>query len=112
MACDSEEESFEPELSPGGALGKADDAGVAALPVNGNYADSTVWEVKNQWEDTDTPAAREAGIAWPADSGLNWDEKYGLWVESLNTIDDHYNQTFEISTPWGQDDRGCQARLR
>lgn len=102
-ACDSgTEESFEAELAPGGALGKADDAGVAALPVDGNYADSLVWEVKNQWEDTDTPAAREAGIAWPADSGLNWDEKYGLWVESLETIDGYYNETFEITTPWGK----------
>ena len=104
-ACDSgsnAEESFDEELSPGGELGKADGAGVAALPVDGDYAQTQVWEVTNQWEDTDTPAAREAGMAWPADSGLNWDEKYALWVESLETIDGYYNESFEITTPWGK----------
>jgi uncharacterized membrane protein YgcG len=104
-SCDSgggDDEVFGDELSVGGPLGKADGAGVAALPVNGNYADTQVWEVHNQWEDTDTAAAREAGMAWPADSGLNWDEKYALWVESLELIDGYYNETFEITTPWGK----------
>ncbi|MCR9164945.1 MAG: hypothetical protein ACE37F_30620 [Nannocystaceae bacterium] len=104
-ACDggsNAEESFDEELSPGGELGKADGAGVAALPVDGDYSETEVWEVRNQWEDTDTPAAREAGMAWPADSGLNWDEKYALWVESLETIDGFYNESFEITTPWGK----------
>ena len=102
-ACgEGNEEQFDAELSPGEPVGKADDAGVAALPVDGDYAQTEVWKVENQWEDTDTPAAREAGIAWPADSGLNWDEKYALWIESLELIDGHYNETFEITTPWGK----------
>lgn len=104
-ACDSggnADEVIGDELGVGGALGKADGAGLAALPVDGDYSETQVWEVTNQWEDTDTPAAREAGMAWGADSGLNWDEKYALWVESLNTIDGHYNESFEITTPWGK----------
>ncbi len=102
-ACDggSEEEVYD-ELAPGAPVGKADGAGIAGLRVNGNYASTEVWAVENQWEDTDTAAAREAGIAWPADSGLNWDEKYALWVESMEMIDGHYNETFEITTPWGK----------
>lgn len=43
-------------------------------------------------------AARKAGMAWAADSGLNWDEKYGLWVESLDTIDPHLMYT-EMDMP-------------
>ena len=75
------------ELAAGPRLGKADNAGIAGLPVGGNYAQTKVWDVENQWEDTDTEAARQAGLAWPADSGLTWDEKYSLWVESLGVTD-------------------------
>src|SRR5688572_1861644 len=90
-------------LDAGGALGKADSVGAKGLPVNGNYADTTVWTVKNRWEDRDTPAAKLAGIAWPADSGLSWDEKYAAWVQSLEKIPGHtISQTFELTTPWGK----------
>ena len=81
------------ELEPGGALGKADGVGIPGLPV-GTQAE--VWAVLNQWEDTDTAAARAAGIAWPADSGLNWDEKYQAWVQSLPKE----GGTFALSTPF------------
>ncbi len=102
-ACQSQDdEVFGDELAVGGPLGKADGAGVPGLAVDGNYADTQVWEVRNRWEDTQTAAAREAGIAWPADSGLTWDEKYALWVESLDLVDGYYNETFEITTPWGK----------
>jgi hypothetical protein len=90
-------------LEVGGPVGKEDNAGVGALPVNGNYADTTVWQVLNQWEDTDTPAAREAGLAWGPDSGLNWDEKFSAWVESLEQVDgDTVPTTFRLTTPWGK----------
>lgn len=89
------------ELDPGGPLGKADGVGITSLPVTGSYASTRVWDVRNQWEDTDTPAAREAGLAWPADSGLTWDEKYGLWVESLERAEGFsVSQTFTMTTPW------------
>jgi hypothetical protein len=91
------------ELEAGGQLGKADGAGVPGLPVGGNYAATRVWEVNNQWEEVDTPAAREAGLVWPADSGLTWDEKYALWVESLEkTPGVTVAETFTLTTPWGK----------
>ena len=100
---DADEVEEADELEPGGALGKADSVGVAGLPVSGSYAASTAWAVTNQWEDRDTPAAREAGIAWPADSGLSWDEKYAAWVQALEKVPGHtISQTFEITTPWGK----------
>ena len=108
FACSVEELDDDPhegadELGAGGPLGKADGPGVAALPVNGNYTQTRVWEVRNQWEDTDTPAAREAGLAWPADSGLTWDEKYAAWVQSLEqTNGTTVAQTFTMTTPWGK----------
>src|SRR5690606_20682971 len=90
-------------LEPGGVLGKEDNAGVASLPVNGNYAQTTVWEVRNQWEDTDTPAAREAGLAWGPDSGLTWDEKFAAWVQSLEPVEGQtVPTTFTLTTPWGK----------
>jgi hypothetical protein len=90
-------------LVGGPAVGKEDNAGIGALPVDGAFADTMVWEVSNQWEDTDTPAAREAGMAWPADSGLTWDEKFGLWMQSLDKIPGNtISETFELTTPWGK----------
>lgn len=107
VACAAPDELDDPEqaveLEPGGVLGKADSVGVAGLPVDGSYWRTEVWRVENQWEDTDTPQAREAGIAWPADSGLTWDEKYAAWVQSLRPIDGlTIARTFELTTPWGK----------
>lgn len=92
-------------LAPGPKLGKADGAGVKALPVSVDASSTRVWTVVNQWQDTDTEAARQAGIAWPADSGLNWDEKFAAWVGNLQKIpvhDSKYSKTFELATPWGK----------
>jgi len=95
-------------LLPGGPLGKADGTGVAALPISVDSSSSRVWDVKNQWQETSTAAARASGIAWPADSGLNWDEKYAAWIESLEQIGGYsasgtsYSKTFQLTTPWGK----------
>jgi hypothetical protein len=84
--------------------------GARGLPVTVNGADTAVWEIKNQWEDTTTTEARKAGIAWPANSGWTWDEKFDRWVQSMRKIPGHqtYYQTFELTTPWG---RTIQAPL-
>lgn len=94
----------EEELPAGGELGKYDLLEEPGLPVSGNYAATTVWTVTNQWEDTNTAAANEAGIAWPANSGLTWDEKYAAWLQAMPKIDtvDGFGETFEITTPWGK----------
>ena len=94
--------SGESEIAP-----SKDDAinGSRGLPVSVDSANTAVWEVRNAWEDTDTVAAREAGIAWGEDSGLNWDEKYQLWVADMGQIDSEggffSNTTFDMKTPWG-----------
>jgi hypothetical protein len=91
------------ELDAGAPMGKYDALEMPGLPVSGNYASTTVWSVANQWEDTDTPNARMAGIAWPENSGLDWDEKYAAWLQSMAPTDGiEVAQTFELTTPWGK----------
>jgi hypothetical protein len=92
------------ELDPGGPLGKEDSAGVPSLPVTGDYAATQAWVVTNQWEDTATADAKLAGMAWGANSGLNWDQKYSAWVGSFQQIPsiDTWFQTITISTPFGK----------
>ena len=86
-------------------LGKADSAGTAGPPASADVSDTAVWEVKNQWEDRGTTEAKKAGIAWPANSGLNWDEKYALWVASMGLTPgwETSYQTFILKTPWGKE---------
>jgi len=58
----------------------------------------TVWRISHQWTDV-TP---EAGLAWEADSGLSWEEKYGAWVDSLPTqARTPSGTTFTVTTPYG-----------
>lgn len=86
-------------------LGKADSVGVNGPPTSLDNASTQVWEVKNQWEDTDTAAAREAGIAWGENSGLTWDQKYSAWVQSMIITPGYntYYDTFILKTPWGKE---------
>lgn len=85
-------------------FGKADNAGTPGPAVSADTSETAVWEVKNQWEDRTTAEARKAGIAWPADSGLNWDEKYSRWVQSMGITPGYetYYDTFTLVTPWGK----------
>jgi hypothetical protein len=77
--------------------------GARGLLVSGDRDELAVWEVKNQWSDTETAAAKEAGIAWEANSGLSWEQKYVRWLEAMPRIDAlSYGQTFELLTPWGK----------
>jgi len=106
-ATDSSDEDVS-ELDPGGPLGKEDSAGVPSLPVNGDYSDTQAWTVANQWEDTDTPDAQKAGMAWGENSGLNWDEKFAAWVGSFQQIPsfDSWFKTITVSTPFGKSVQG------
>lgn len=92
-------------LDPGPPLGKADGPGAKGLHASISGGSTLVWRVKNHWEDTSTTDARKAGIAWPANSGLNWDVKFARWIESLKKINKHgstSSKTYELSTPWGK----------
>ncbi len=106
VAVDGVDEFGKPTLGGTGweePAGKADAVqGRPGLPVDVDDAATAVWEVENDWEDRDTEAAREAGMAWPEDSGLSWEEKFEAWVDSFEKIErEGYGETFMITTPHG-----------
>ncbi len=73
--------------------------GIRGPTTDADGSDTQVWAATRDWNDTDAAA----GLAWPADSGLTWDEKYAAWVESLPKIDaEGYGETFELTTPHGR----------
>ena len=80
-------------------LGKADALNGPRGPSPRVDNQSTqVWPVENQWADRDTPAAREAGMAWGENSGMSWTEKFHAWVDSLEKD----GRTFTLTTPYGK----------
>lgn len=99
-----EEWGMEGPLEPVPAPGKEDSEYRRGLLVATNTTRTQVWTARNAWDDTTTTAARAAGLAWGADSGLTWDQKYAAWVDSLAFIPsaDGYSQTVELTTPWGK----------
>ncbi|MBX3161501.1 MAG: PPC domain-containing protein [Deltaproteobacteria bacterium] len=99
-----EEWGMEGPMSPTPAPGKEDSELRRGLLVNTDTTRTQVWTARNKWEDTDTPAAKKAGLAWGENSGLNWDLKYTKWIESLRWIPsvDNFSTTVELTTPWGK----------
>jgi hypothetical protein len=99
-----DEYGMEGELLPTPEPGKEDSQNRRGLLVATNTTRTQVWSAKNKWEDRDTPAAKKAGIAWPEDSGLNWDEKYAKWIESMGRTPgtQGWYETFMLTTPWGK----------
>lgn len=85
-------------------LGKGDNVGVPGPKVNNDTRATQVWDATEKWEDTDTARAREAGIAWGADSGLNWDQKFGAWIQAMERTAGYntWFETFTMKTPWGK----------
>jgi hypothetical protein len=91
-------------LSPTPPPGKEDAQNRKGLLVATDTTRTQVWTARNKWEDTDTPAAKKAGLAWAANSGLTWDQKYDAWIRSLPyaaSADGAY-QTVTLTTPWGK----------
>src|SRR5262245_21656074 len=58
LACSSASDDAFTELDPGPLVGKEDSAGIASLPVDGDYRSTEAWKVTNQWEDTNTADVR------------------------------------------------------
>jgi hypothetical protein len=105
--CGGDDDAFDlsGKLSPVPNEGKDDGLGQPALRVDADVHDTEVWKVRNRWEDTDTPEARLAGLAWAASSGLSWDQKYAAWVGGMKKIpgsDDPKDVTYELVTPFGK----------
>jgi hypothetical protein len=99
-----EEWGMEGPLEPVPAPGKEDSEYRKGLLVATNTTRTQVWTAKNAWDDTDTTAARAAGIAWGASSGLTWDQKYSAWLDSMEFVPaaDGWSQTVKLTTPWGR----------
>jgi hypothetical protein len=99
-----EEYGMEGPLEPTPPPGKEDSENRRGLLVATNTSRTQVWTARNAWEDIDTPAAKRAGLAWSADSGLNWDQKYQAWIASLQrtSSDAGWYDTFTLTTPWGK----------
>lgn len=94
--------------SGNGGEGTLDSSGqdvneVAAGPAVAS-TDAEVWSVQNQWADKDTPNAKLAGVAWGANSGLTWEEKFGAWLSSVEKIpgQNGWDSTIQITTPYGK----------
>ena len=112
-ACQSDpdpQQQLDDEWGMDGALqptpppGKEDAQNRTGLYVNTDTSRTQVWTARNKWEDTSTPAALRAGLAWPANSGLTWDQKYEAWLRSLpyTTSADGQYETVILTTPWGK----------
>ena len=74
---------------------------VATVSTDWDTDGGEVWSVINQWTDITS----EAGLAWSANSGLNWNEKYQAWVTSLEVqpLEEGYiKETFLLTTPHGR----------
>jgi hypothetical protein len=102
-ALDPDEEwGMEGAMSPTPPRGKEDSENRRGLLVNTDTTRTQVWTARNKWEDTDTTAARAAGLAWSANSGLTWDAKFVAWIDSLAWIPsvDGWSMTVELTTPW------------
>ena len=104
---DMDDKYGKPLMDLDGELGKADSAsGGKTLPASGDNSETQVWAVWNQWEDTNTPDARKEGLAWGADSGFTWEEKYRVWIDSLEPAQstEGYGQytTYMIKTPYAK----------
>jgi hypothetical protein len=83
--------------------GKEDGPGRSGPAVATNTTATQVWTARNKWEDTSTAAAQKAGIAWPASSGLDWEQKYEKWIASLEIVDASAgHHTIRVTTPWGK----------
>jgi hypothetical protein len=66
--------------------------------LSGLSWETEVWPVTRRWYEI----SDEAGVAWAADSGLTWDEKYAAWVDAMGeTTSEDGHVTVEILTPWG-----------
>ena len=78
-------------------------SGKKGLPISVDSSSTQVWDIRNQWLESDTEEARKSGMAWPEESGLDWNQKYSLWIRKMIQIDAHtYGQTFELITPFGK----------
>ncbi len=96
----------------GEELGEGSEAVTEAAggPLDVAFASNpaAVWDAKNNWADKDTAEAKKEGVAWSANSGLTWEEKYQAWYKSFRRIPAEVggwggsSETWEFDTPFGK----------
>ncbi len=98
---DADELDFE---ASDGEVGQSEDEvreSISGPTVRSSTAE--VWSIENSWTDISTVNGRKAGVAWTADSGLSWEQKYTAWVSSFTkTAGANYGQTIQFKTPYGK----------
>ena len=105
---DYNDEYGKPMMGLSAEVGKGDSmTGSKTLAVSVDSKNTQVWPVWNAWTDTDTADARLDGIAWGANSGLSWEEKYRAWVKEMQPAQstEGYSTytTFNLKTPFGKE---------
>lgn len=92
------------QASGGGELDQSSDEVREVVPGPvARSTDAEVWSVENQWADKNTAAAKKAGVAWDANSGLSWEEKYQKWISGFDEVDGvSYGKTLRLTTPYGK----------
>jgi hypothetical protein len=79
--------------------------------IEWDHLNGSAWQVKNQWTDRSTESAMKAGLAWMANSGLSWEEKYREWLRRLpinidqviqNSTQRDPLESFELVNPQGK----------
>jgi hypothetical protein len=90
--------------NPEGSMGVSNDEVREVIPGPvARSSDAEVWSADNAWADTNTANAKKAGLAWSANSGLSWEQKYRKWISAFEKIDGRsYGKTIRIQTPWGK----------
>ena len=75
----------------------------AAGPIATPGSATEVWAATNAWSDKSSAAAQAAGVAWEANSGLDWSQKFSAWIASFKQIPnaDGSGTTVQIPTPFG-----------
>jgi hypothetical protein len=99
-ACATSGDDGPRKLDPLPPPGKDDSQFHAGLATNIDSSLTDVWTVTRQWQDVEA----DAGLAWPANSGLTWDDKYRKWIESFQWTPgvDGWSTTYTLTTPFGK----------
>ncbi len=100
--ADDEEIDFDLPLGQSGLAMSTSGVGPKGLSVSSVAgADTEVWAITRDWDDV----SGDAGMAWSANSGLNWEGKYSAWVQSMEATAKFQGSgnTFTITTPYGKD---------
>ena len=71
-------------------------SGLQGPQLSGLSTTTQVWAVTRDWADVSS----EAGLAWSANSGMTWEEKYRAWIGGFNPTPSVDGHTTFTMTNW------------